>query len=98
MLRAFRQCNQPGSVRRSGHRSALRQIGGLLDPATKAQTAAFEPGVQLKHRIGTVPRVQQCVRHRGGAQEILGTSQHVGDRMIGRQGSKRGAELAQIPL
>src|SRR5215831_19791251 len=77
---------------------ALRQIRSLLDPAPERQPAPLQPGVELRHGIGAILRVQQCVGERVRIGEILCPLRYAADRMIRGQRTDHSAEVPQLRL
>ncbi len=83
---------------RAGQAAALRQIGRLPQPATKAQPAAFEPVEELRHAVGPVLRVEQRIGQPVRALEVGRLGQQAGQRMGTRQGGQRGRQVVDLLL
>lgn len=58
------QLSQSRGLWRIGHISALWKVGSLLHPPAERHAAMAEPFVELRHRVGTILRMQQRVGER----------------------------------
>src|SRR5580692_11994054 len=84
------------AMRRAIDRAALRKVGRLLVPAPEIEAASFQPIVNLRHGIGAILWVQQCVSERVRPCEVLRPFDYASDRMVDWQPLNRLAEIAQV--
>src|SRR5262249_44170905 len=93
VLRGLRELHQACMVRSADDKSALGQIGSLLNPARKGYPATFEPCVQLWHCVSAIERMEQRVRQRVGIPEVLCALHYLGNRMIRWQHRECGSQV-----
>src|SRR6516164_3238432 len=98
VLQWRRQRQETRGMRHPCDRPASRQIWSLLEPAPKAEATTLEPGIELRHGIGAILGVEQCVGERVGICEILCPPRYAGDWMVGGERTDRGAEVLQFLL
>src|SRR5277367_3471616 len=98
MLQGGWQRGQMRRVWHVGHCSALRQIGGLLMPASKGEPAPSKPSIELGNSVGAINRVQERVRKGVGLSEVLGPPGDSGEWVVLGERADRGADLPQFLL
>jgi hypothetical protein len=82
MLQQWRQQGKTRGVRYCGDTSTLGKVRGLLEPTPKRYATPLKPGVELRHGVGAILRVQQCIGVCIRMTEVLCAYPNVRDWMI----------------
>ncbi len=98
VLQRQRKGNKTFAVRHRCYCSAPREISCLFVPTRERQAASFEPVVELRHRVGTVLRMEQSISEGIGIGKILRSSCHACNWMVRRESPDRSAEVQQFLL
>src|SRR5271168_9273 len=96
MLRGRGKRCKASAMRRVIDCSTLRKVCRLLVPAPEFEAAALEPIVNLRHGIGAILGIEQCVSERVRPCEVLRPSDYASDGMVDWQRLNRLAEIAQV--
>ncbi len=95
LLRRWK-CSEARGMRDLRDHPALSQVGSLLDPAAEGHAAALEPRIELRHSVGAIVGMEQCVCERLGMIDVDGPPEHGGNWMGCRQLLKCVRQLSQI--
>ena len=71
LLRRWK-CSEARGMRDLRDHPALSQVGSLLDPAAEGHAAALEPRIELRHSVGAIVGMEQCVCERLGMIDVDG--------------------------